>query len=167
MVRNRKAKGRQSPSKLFGRGRAAGLLLLTSIASPAIPASVPVIPAPAVVRATPALWEVSDGDTKIYLFGTFHSLDGRTVWFDDRVRQVFDGSDELVLETIVPSAQAKEGKNTFEVRAKLLPPASNEFDARKNISPGMEGIANLDTERHSLMWIASRRVVDAVRLWLW
>ena len=65
----------------------------------------PVLRAPSVVRATPALWEVSDGDTKIYLFGTFHSLDGRTVWFDDRVRQAFDGSDELVLETIVPSTR--------------------------------------------------------------
>lgn len=71
------------------------------------------------------------------------------------------------IETIVPAAQAKEGKNTFEVRARLLPPDQNEFDARKNISPGMEGIANIDTERHSLIWIASRRVVDAVRLWLW
>jgi uncharacterized protein YbaP (TraB family) len=39
----------------------------------------PTIPAPALVRATPALWEVRDNDTKIYLFGTFHTLDGRTV----------------------------------------------------------------------------------------
>jgi uncharacterized protein YbaP (TraB family) len=85
--------------------RAAALLLSASIASPAIPASVPIIRAPAVVRATPALWEISDGDTKIYLFGTFHSLDGRTVWFDDRVRAAFDGSDELVLETIVPASR--------------------------------------------------------------
>ena len=82
--------------------QAAALLLLTSIASPAVPSTVPVVRAPSIVRATPALWEVSDGDTKIYLFGTFHSLDGRTVWFDDRVRQAFDGSDELILETIVP-----------------------------------------------------------------
>lgn len=118
MVRNRKAKGRQAPRKFFSGGRAAALLLLTSIASPAVPASVPVMRAPAVVRATPALWEISDGDTKIYLFGTFHSLDGRTVWFDDRVRQAFDGSDELVLETIVPStreAMAAAGDRVNEV----------------------------------------------------
>ena len=105
MVRNRRAKGRQAPRKLLSGSRAAALLLLTPIASPAVPSSVPVIRAPSVVRATPALWEISDGDTKIYLFGTFHSLDGRTVWFDDRVRQAFDGSDELVLETIVPSTR--------------------------------------------------------------
>ena len=118
MVRNRKAKGRQAPGKFFSGGRAAALLLLIPIASPAIPASVPVMRAPAVVRATPALWEISDGDTKIYLFGTFHSLDGRTVWFDDRVRQAFDGSDELVLETIVPSSReavAAAGNRVTEV----------------------------------------------------
>lgn len=73
---------------------------------------------------------------------------------------------EFEVETIVPLAQAKEGKNTFEVRARLLPPKDGAV-SRLYISPGMEGIANLDTERHSLAWIASRRVVDAVRLWLW
>ena len=101
------ARGRKSPKTRLSGRRAAGLLLLTSIASPAIPATVPVIRAPAVLRATPALWEISDTDTKIYLFGTFHSLDGRTVWFDDRVREAFDGSDELVLETIVPDSPAE------------------------------------------------------------
>jgi uncharacterized protein YbaP (TraB family) len=102
--------------------------LLGSIAWPANPAPVPVIPAAAVVRATPALWEVSDGDTRIYLFGTFHSLDGRTVWFDNRVRAAFDGSDELVLETVVPaSRQAMQdaGQQAFETstdgKVKLRP----------------------------------------------
>jgi uncharacterized protein YbaP (TraB family) len=97
--------GRSTPNKKSGGVRAAGLLLLASIATPAVPAAVPIVRAPSVVRATPALWEISDGDTKIYLFGTFHSLDGRTVWFDDHVRKAFDGSDELILETIVPSSR--------------------------------------------------------------
>ncbi len=56
------------------------------------------------VRATPALWEIRDADTTIYLFGTFHTLDGRTVWFGDKVREAFDASGELVLETIVPES---------------------------------------------------------------
>lgn len=103
MVRNRIAKGLRRPTGRFSGARAAALLLLGSIAAPSVPAAVPIIRAPAVVRATPALWEITDGDTKIYLFGTFHSLDGRTVWFDDRVRAAFDGSDELMLETIVPT----------------------------------------------------------------
>jgi multidrug resistance efflux pump len=73
----------------------------------------------------------------------------------------------LEVETIVPLAQAKEGKNTFEVRAKLLQPTEPGAPPLRDIQPGMEGIANLDTQRHSLMWIGSRRVIDAVRLWLW
>jgi uncharacterized protein YbaP (TraB family) len=62
----------------------------------------PVIRAQAMVHATPALWEIRDADTTIYLFGTFHTLDSHTVWFGDKVRQAFDASNELMLETIVP-----------------------------------------------------------------
>jgi uncharacterized protein YbaP (TraB family) len=40
------------------------------------------------------------------LFGTFHTLDARTVWFDDKVRRAFDDSGELVLETVVPDDMA-------------------------------------------------------------
>ena len=77
--------------------------LLCAASVPLQAASVPErLPAPSVVRATPALWEIRDSDTTIYLFGTFHTLDGRTVWFDDKVRKAFDDSGELVLETIVP-----------------------------------------------------------------
>ena len=47
--------------------------------------------------ARPAMWQVRDADTIIYLFGTFHSLDARTAWFDDRLRAAFDRSGELVL----------------------------------------------------------------------
>ena len=107
MVWNRSGTRRQAPNRRFSGTRAAALLLLASIAaagSPA-PASIDTIPAPALIRATPALWQVSDADTTIYLFGTFHTLDGRTAWFDDRVRKAFDGSDELMLETVVPTSQ--------------------------------------------------------------
>jgi uncharacterized protein len=104
MVRIRKAnKGSRTA---FGRARAAALFLLASIATPAVPASpAPFVPAPSIVRATPALWEVRDADTTIYLFGTFHTLDGRTVWFDHHVRDAFNSSGELVLETIVPQSR--------------------------------------------------------------
>lgn len=54
-------------------------------------------------QASPALWEIRDGDTTIFLFGTFHTLDARTRWFDRKVRSAFDRSGELVLETIVPN----------------------------------------------------------------
>lgn len=54
--------------------------------------------------ARPALWVVSDADTTIYLFGTFHAHDGRTHWFDHAVKTAFDRSNELVLETLVPES---------------------------------------------------------------
>ena len=87
---------------LFLRAASFALILGTA-ALPIQAASVPPgIAAPSVVRATPAMWEIRDADTTIYLFGTFHTLDARTVWFDAKVRQAFDNSGELVLETIVP-----------------------------------------------------------------
>ena len=74
----------------------------------------PLIPAPAMVRASPALWEIRDADTTIYLFGTFHTLDGRTVWFDEKVREAFDASGELVLETVVPDDMSAAAEQTTE-----------------------------------------------------
>ncbi|MEO6114122.1 MAG: TraB/GumN family protein [Sphingomicrobium sp.] len=61
------------------------------------------MPAAPLVRATPAMWQIRDADTTVYLFGTFHTLDPRLAWFDDRLRAAFDQSGELVLETIVPT----------------------------------------------------------------
>lgn len=61
------------------------------------------MPAAPLVQATPAMWQIRDADTTIYLFGTFHTLDARTAWFGDRLRAAFDQSGELVLETVVPS----------------------------------------------------------------
>ncbi len=92
--------------RLLGNAAGALVVLLSTVANPTQAAPVPVIAAPALVRATPALWEIRDSDTTIYLFGTFHTLDGHTVWFGDKVREAFDRSGELVLETIVPDPAA-------------------------------------------------------------
>lgn len=63
-------------------------------------------PAPAVTapadNANPAIFVVRDADTIVYLFGTFHALDGRSEWFNHQVRNAFEESGELVLETLVP-----------------------------------------------------------------
>ncbi len=78
--------------------------LAQATASP--PAATPApAPAPAPPDADPALWVVSDSDTTIYLFGTFHLLDGR-LWFNDEIRTAFDASDELVLEAVLPDDPA-------------------------------------------------------------
>lgn len=85
--------------------------------------------APHVPDAEPALWVVNDEDTVIYLFGTFHSLDGKSDWFNDEVKTAFTRSDELILETLIPGPgqampERAEGKDTssLNVRVQLMGP---------------------------------------------
>jgi multidrug resistance efflux pump len=66
----------------------------------------------------------------------------------------------FVLERVVPLAQPKDGKNSFEVRATLVSGAPW-------LRPGMEGLAKFDTGRRTLLWIGTRRIRDQLRLWLW
>lgn len=63
--------------------------------------------AQALPDAEPAMWMVKDADTTIYLFGTFHALDGKADWFNDEVKQAFDASQEVVLEVITPDNPAE------------------------------------------------------------
>jgi uncharacterized protein YbaP (TraB family) len=72
-------------------------LLLAASLSAAVPA---VAPEPADVK--PAMFVVRDADTTIYIFGTFHALDGQDDWFSGNLRSAFEDSQELMLETMVP-----------------------------------------------------------------
>ena len=51
--------------------------------------------------ARPALWEVSDADTTVYLFGTIHLLPKDYRWRTARFDEAVAGSQQLVIETIV------------------------------------------------------------------
>ena len=79
------------------------LLLATALAFAPAPA---LAQETAVPDADPAMWVVKDEDTTVYLFGTFHLLDGQRAWFNDEVKTAFDASDELVIEAIVPEDPA-------------------------------------------------------------
>src|SRR5690242_2775728 len=57
---------------------------------------------PATAPAAPAMFVVRDADTTIYIFGTFHALDGQSQWLSESVRDAFEQSNELVLETVIP-----------------------------------------------------------------
>lgn len=76
-------------------------LLLAAILSTAAPAA-----APEPVQPRPAMFVVRDADTTIYIFGTFHDLDGQSDWLNGNLRTAFDGSQELVLETLLPERPA-------------------------------------------------------------
>src|SRR6266581_3412435 len=67
---------------------------------------------PPVDNADPAIFVVHDADTTVYIFGTFHALDVKTEWFNDQVKDAFEKSDELVLETLIPEGPPKPGALT-------------------------------------------------------
>jgi uncharacterized protein YbaP (TraB family) len=136
-----------SAKRLFGKGAGALALLLASIACPIQAAPMPVVPAPSIIRATPAMWEIHDADTTIYLFGTFHTLDDRTVWFGDKVRDAFDRSGQLMLETVVPTdmnaarvaAQDQVTETSVKTGKRTLKPfiASTQTVAKEGRSMGL------------------------------
>lgn len=73
------------------------------LASPAVAQT-----APAKLPDTdPALWVVKDSDTTVYLFGTFHALDGKTDWFNDEVKAAFDRSSKVYFEIVKPENPAE------------------------------------------------------------
>jgi uncharacterized protein YbaP (TraB family) len=55
--------------------------------------------------AHPALWQVQNGATTIYLFGTVHALPADVRWFDGPLATAFDRSDTLVTEIIEKSPE--------------------------------------------------------------
>lgn len=83
---------------------ALALGVLPAATASAIPSSAPIQP---VAQPGPAMWVLSDSDTTIYLFGTFHALDARSSWFNRNVKAAFEASDQLVLETLVPEDPAE------------------------------------------------------------
>lgn len=103
-------------AKLLMAIAAAGLALAQpSHASPS-PAALP--------DADPALWVVQDADTTVYLFGTFHTLDGRSDWFNDEVHAAFSASDELILETLLPESGQISVREDAMRRNRAAPTAS-------------------------------------------
>ncbi len=99
------------------------LLAATTLAT-AVQAQPAQAPAPAAAPAAPtctqrldgdpAMWVARDDDTIVYLFGTFHLLDGCIDWFNDEVREAFDRSNELVMEVVLPD-------NPAEIQQAMMP----------------------------------------------
>src|SRR5688572_10249931 len=83
--------------KILRRGLAMlGIAALASCATTAEPAA---------ATGRPALWQVSDRDTTIYLFGTIHLLPKDYAWRTSTFDKALAGSQSLVVETIVDTAK--------------------------------------------------------------
>ena len=109
--------------------RAATFLAAPLLASGAATAQ----PAQAASAPRPALWEVSDPDTKIYLFGTIHLLPKNYGWRTSALDRAIASADTLVVETII------DPKNPAELTRELirlgyadgLPPLATRVDPAK------------------------------------
>lgn len=110
------------------------LLIAAALVAAPPPASEP---APALQHDEPAMFVVRDADTTIYIFGTFHALDGRAKWFGEHVKDAFERSNELVLETLVPEGPTPEAAASPAFRPpSMTPSASFLATTRMAISAG-------------------------------
>ena len=91
----------------------------------ALAAATPTVAQPSQLPVEPALFVVRDDDTTVYIFGTFHALDSHTQWFGDRVRNAFEQSDELVLETIIPEKPTATAQATGRFRPPSVTPSAS------------------------------------------
>ena len=74
-------------------------------------------PPPDTTYRGPALWQIGDEDTTIYLFGTVHALPKDKPWFSGPVERAYRESDELVTE--ISMADAAENAQAIASRALL------------------------------------------------
>ncbi len=66
----------------------------------------------------------------------------------------------FVVERVTPVAAIQDGRNTFEVEARLLA-------AAPLLRPGLQGIAKIEAGDRSTAWIWTHRGIDWLRLTLW
>ncbi len=79
-------------------------LALVGLATTAAAAPSPLL-AP---NARPALWQVSDPDTTVYLFGTIHILPENYRWESAKIQKAVANSNELYVETLVDPKKPTE-----------------------------------------------------------
>lgn len=66
------------------------------------------------------------------------------------------------IDAVIPVAQVKpQAGNLFAIRAELLDPPESWW------RPGMTGLARIDVGRANIIWLMTRRAVDAIRMKLW
>lgn len=59
-------------------------------------------------QAEPALWSISDEDSTVYLFGSFHLLPSDVDWQSHDFKAAFDDAESIIFETDTFSAEAQQ-----------------------------------------------------------
>ena len=73
-----------------------------------------------------------------------------------------DRNHPIQIEAVIPVAQVKpQAGNLFMVRARLLESPEGWW------RPGMTGLARIDAGDQNILWLITRRAIDAVRMKLW
>ena len=81
----------------------------------------------------PALWQVSDKDTTVYLFGTIHLLPRDSRWRTPKFDQAVSKSQSLVLETLIDASNPQQLAGVMAALgfSSGLPPIASRVDAAK------------------------------------
>ena len=125
-------------------------LLVAAALAAATPSGMTSADLPVERPAEPAMFVVRDADTTVYIFGTFHALDGHSHWFSEQVRQAFERSNELVLETLIPEEPQPDrpGRSrvppAFRDTVRFLPGDDADGDQRRPLA----GNAGRQWRRH-------------------
>ncbi|MFL6722115.1 MAG: TraB/GumN family protein, partial [Sphingomonas sp.] len=96
-------------------------LLVAAALAAATPSDMPTPPP----DVSPAMFVVRDADTTVYIFGTFHALDGKSQWFAPQIRDAFEHSNELVLETLIPERPVPPRQFGEAVRPPSVTPSAS------------------------------------------
>ncbi|HEY6048067.1 MAG TPA: TraB/GumN family protein [Sphingomicrobium sp.] len=99
--------------------------MVNLLVAAAIAAATTAAAPPAQATVEPAMFVVHDADTTVYIFGTFHALDGKADWFNDNVKSALVQSDELVLETLIPEGPAPANAAATPFSAPTVTPSAS------------------------------------------
>lgn len=73
------------------------------------------------VEADPAIWHLSDADSDVYIFGTFHILPPGLDWRTDELRTLIANADTLFLEADVHSPESQAAMQPLVMQYGLNP----------------------------------------------
>ncbi|MEN3971145.1 TraB/GumN family protein [Sphingomicrobium sp. XHP0235] len=135
-------------------------------ASRAISVDAPRSAAATVESTNPALWQVRDEDTTLYLLGTFAYLPETYEWRTPAIDAAIAASDTLVLETLIDrSDQASAGRLMADLGlARDLPPLLNRVDpALRPTLSNLMARSGVETATYDIMenWAAAFTLYSA------
>ncbi|WP_291842576.1 TraB/GumN family protein [Maricaulis sp.] len=76
----------------------------------------------AAIEADPAVWHLSDADSDVYIFGTFHILPPGLDWLTEELQAILASADMLYVEADVHSPEAQAQMQQLVMQHGLNPP---------------------------------------------